>query len=207
VISAIEKLKTPRIEPLGEIPANFADDYGAWIVKRAADFLGNDGIRFALIHADDGVLWGIVDSGHLGIPTVGHGQQDDRIPRLRSGTIQQCRIFGKTGELFIWRESEEKLRGRIVIDEAGASYEKIHEPQVLWGRRVHDLSRSLSEGFTLIYEPTTGIRQPVPCQITQPELDDGYRVVLQVAHYLVADDDGQARMFCSRLEDVGLKKL
>jgi CRISPR-associated protein (TIGR03984 family) len=191
----------PRIEPLGDIPPNFAQDNGRWLVERAAGLFGVDGTKYALIHADDGVLWAIVNGNDLLYPT-----QSNWTPQLRSKTIQQCRIFGTTGELFIWREGEHQWRGRVVLEEPGAEYELIEEAQILYGDRVH-LSQPAPPGFTAIYEATTGMRQIVPGLVTTSDFTRGCRMTLAVTHYLTADSHGQAGIYCSRLKDVNLTML
>lgn len=191
----------PRVETLEKIPADFAADKGQWLVETAAGFLGAGGIRHALIHADDGVLWGLVTGNQLTIP-----DSSDWTPALRSTTIQQCRIFGDKGELFIWREAEGQWRGRVVIEDTNVVYEKIEEAQILYGNRVNS-SQAAPAGFTPIFEKTTGIRQIVPKQVTDQDFDNGKCVILTVVHYLDADSDGQARYFCSRLKDINVAKV
>ncbi len=186
----------PRIEPLEKIPADFAADKGQWLVETAAGFLGAGGVSYALIHADDGVLWGLVTGNQLTVPLPG-----DWTPALRSTTIQQCRIFGDKGELFIWREAEDQWRGRVVIEDTNVAYEKIEEAQILYGNHVNSL-HAVPAGFTPIFEKTTGIRQIVPVAITQDQFDKGKRVTLIVRHYLTADQEGQAVITLSRLVSV-----
>lgn len=192
-----------RIEPLSP-ESNFADDEGRWLVNCAAEHLGAGGACYALIHLDDGVLWGRIDRHRLIVPS-----QSNWTPELRSLAVQQCRVFGEKGELFILRESEGRWSGRVVIeDEAG--YEAIDEPQILNGRRVfgdeNHLPPPAPSGFTPIFEPDTGIRQIVPVVVTANDFNQDKRVMLTVRHYLTADDDGQAGFFCSRLKDINVTK-
>lgn len=185
----------PRVEPLEKIPADFAADKGQWLVETAAGFLGAGNVKYALIHADDGVLWGLVTGNQLIIP-----DSSDWTPPLRSITIQQCRIFGDKGELFIWREAEDQWRGRVVIEDTNVAYEKIEEAQILYGNQVNSL-QAAPAGFTPIFEKTTGIRQIVPIAITQDQFEKK-RVTLIVRHYLAADQEGQAIIPLSRLVSV-----
>ncbi len=201
-----------RIEPLSpeRIPAAFAEDEGRRLVKLATDHLGADGIRYALIHLDDGVLWGSVDGAKLSVPDP----NDDWTPKLRSVTVQQCRVFGDRGELFIWREAENRWRGRVVIEGGDTDIAMFEEPQILYGDTAHDGDerRELppppaKPGFTAIYEfkKGTGIRQIVPIDATDA-MERGERVTLTVRHYLKPDDDGQARFFCSRLKSIETRR-
>jgi len=193
----IERGLKPRIENKElvpeTIPADFAANKGQWLVETAQRYLGAAGASYALIHADDGVIWAKVTGNQLVYPPA-----TDWTPLLRSTTIQQCRIFGDKGELFLWREAEGQWRGRIVIEEQGDGC-FFEEQQVLYGSCVHD-SQPAPAGFTPIFEPTTGIRQIVPLQFAA--LKDGERVTLTVVNYLDADKDNQARIFCSRLKTI-----
>lgn len=198
--------KRPRLATLlpKAIPASFANEGGQWLVTRAAKFSPSGEAVFALIHLDDGVLWGRVEDGQLITPP-----SNDWRPQLRSRTIQQCRVFGEKGELFIWREAEGVWRGREVVEEGEVDYRPIMESQILFGDHVDtdkERSQGLPPSFTPIVEVTTGIRQIVPITVTQADLDRG-RVTLSVIHYLTEDDDGQMRILCSRLRSVELKQV
>lgn len=186
--------------PPDAIPASFANDAGKWLANRAAEFSTSGQSVFALIHADDGVLWGRVENGQIVTPP-----SNDWTPQLRSRTIQQCRVFGAKGELFIWREAENVWRGREVFEEDEISYQPIRESQLLFGDRVDtdkDRSQNLLPNFTPIIEVKTGIRQIVPIAVTPADFQDRWRVTLSVLHYLSEDGDGQTRILCSRLRSV-----
>ncbi|GEM_PF-2115262 len=179
-----------------QIPADFAANKGQWLIETANDHIGMGATRYALIHADDGVLWVKVEGNKLALPS--EDGQTEWTPKLRTATIQQCRIFGEDGELFIWREAEGQWRGRIVKHEAGDGH-YFEERQVLYGSRLHN-SQIASPDFSPIFEPTTGIRQIVPVSATG--LTDDKRITLTVVNYLDRDGDHQARIFCSRLKTV-----
>jgi CRISPR-associated protein (TIGR03984 family) len=197
----------PRIEKISP-DSNFADDEGEWLVICAANHLGAANVRYALIHLDDGVLWGRVEGDKLILPRPG-----DWTPKLRSVTVQQCRLFGDKGELFIWRESEGRWRGRVVIEE-GENYDPIIEPQVLNGNRVYrnetEQARrvwaTVPNGFTPIIELETGMHQIVPIEISERDFEANKRAFLTVYHYLSPDDDGQAKFFCSRLKSIEIRR-
>jgi CRISPR-associated protein (TIGR03984 family) len=200
----------PRIEKisLGSIPDHFADE-GKWLVTCATDHLGAANVSYALIHLDDGVLWGRVEGDKLIVPSQG-----DWTPKLRSVTAQQCRLFGDKGELFIWRESESRWRGRIVIEE-DENYDPIIEPQILNGNRVYRneteqerrVWATVPDGFTPIIEIETGMRQIVPIAISERDFQANKRACLTAYHYLAPDDDGQAKFFCSRLKSIETRRL
>jgi CRISPR-associated protein (TIGR03984 family) len=201
-----------HIEPLSpeKIPAAFAEDEGRRLVKLATDHLGADGVRYALIHLDDGVLWGRINGDRLSVPDM----NDYWTPELRSVTVQQCRVFGDQGELFIWREAEGQWRGRVVIEGGATEVAMFEESQILYGDMAHDGTEGhdlppppRKSGFTAIYEfkKGTGIRQIVPIEATDA-LEKGERVTLTVRHYLTQDYDGQAKFFCSRLKSIGTRR-
>jgi CRISPR-associated protein (TIGR03984 family) len=203
------KIQINHLSP-EQIPGNFAEDEGKWLVDRAAEHLGRDGIRYALIHLDDGVLWGRVEGGKLSLPDA----NEHWTPKLRTVTLQQCRVFGDKGELFIWREAENRWRGRVVIEGGATEVAVFDESQILYGDMVHDGDKKhdlpsppTKTEFTAIYEFSkgTGIRQIVPIDATAA-LEKGERVILTVRHYLKQDDDGQAKFFCSRLKSIETRR-
>ncbi|MDX2043171.1 MAG: CRISPR-associated protein Csx19 [Acidobacteriota bacterium] len=193
----------PQMTPFepAAIPSDFADDGGVWLVQQTADLVTTDQPLYALIHLDDGVLWGRIDNGKLVIPLA---DDCDWVPQLRALTIQQCRLFSCRGEFFIWRIAEGKWRGRKLLDVQGVEYSKIEESQLLIGNEIaakppddfNKSIRNLPDDFMAIREKSTGLRQVVP-RIAR--IDDDHRLALVVRHYLSEDEDGQANVKCSRL--------
>lgn len=179
-----------------QIPADFATNKGQWLVETAHQQINEGATRFALIHADDGVLWAKVEGNKLTLPS--EDGETEWTPKLRTTTIQQCRVFGADGELFIWREAEDQWRGRIVKHEDGDGH-YFEEQHILYGCRLHN-SQTAAPGFSPIFEPTTGIRQIVP--VSAASLTDYKRITLTVVNYLDRDEDYQARIFCSRLKTI-----
>jgi len=199
------ELPIKTLEP-AEVGDAFAESAGAGLLALATDLFNTRPSGFALIHADDGVLWGRIDAGQLVVPPL-----SDWTPQLRTTTIQQCRVFNKDGELFIWREAEERWRGRLFV-ENGGQYQTISKDTILYGDEVIDPQPSLptqSTLFTAIRQNDIGVCQIVPVAITQADFDGkpAQRVKLEVVHYLDQDEDGQARIVCSRLKHVAKKSL
>ena len=195
--------KSPLLKPtpyaLDEF-SEFAKDIEAWLAQQAAGLASAAQPVFMLIHADDGVIWGRIDNGTLVYP-----KPSAWTPKLLSLTVQQCRLFGDLGELFIWREAENVWRGRRLVDVPGVDYELIIERPYLVGDRVYN-SLPVPNNFTPIIEITTGMRQIVPCSVTpnkNGEIIPAQRPRLTVLHYLHEDEDGQALIKCSRLKHVG----
>lgn len=193
----------PKIEALKpeDVTPQFESDLRGYLAQHSAQFLNPGEKGFALIHADDGVLWARVQNGVLITPPP-HAW----IPALRARTVQQCRVFGEGGELFIWRMNEGRWRGRVLLEEQGRDYCTIKENQILSGNNVDAVLR---DDFTVIIErPGNGVRQIVPIPVVQSELDPldkggrGRRVLLSVIHYLGEDGDGQMQIKYSRLQTV-----
>ena len=196
-----EFIKTvlPRVEYLesAAIPTSFADAPGTWLTQWAQQLASADETVYVLIHADDGVLWGkIIDA------TVVTAPADPWVPTLRTKTVQQCRVFGSRGELFIWREAEDRWHGRVLIEEA-ANYCTIEEEQVLWG----EMAKASTSSFTPLFEEGEGMHQVVPLIVTQAQVHAQHRVFLSVRHYLSEDDDGQSRIVYSRLNGLHIGRL
>ncbi|MBI1766353.1 MAG: TIGR03984 family CRISPR-associated protein [Acidobacteria bacterium] len=180
----------PKLTPITPRD-NFAENKGVWLVEQSGDLAAPGEQIYALIHLDDGVLWGRVENGELLVAAY-----QDWTPPLRTLTIQQCRLFGSQGELFIWRLSDSEWRGRKVLDQPGAEF--IPEHQLLLGNRE---VAKLTDDFMAIREESTGLRQVVPRTV---QIDNDHRLALLVHHYLSEDEDGQAIIKCSRL--VGLEE-
>jgi CRISPR-associated protein (TIGR03984 family) len=196
------KLPVTTLEP-AEVGNSFAENAGAGLLKLAASIFKTQPSGFALIHADDGVLWGHIDAGRLSILS-----RSDWTPDLRTTTIQQCRVFNLAGELFIWREAEGIWRGRLFVED-GIERPTISESAILYGNQEVKLPINLPPGFTAIREEGLGVRQIVPVAITQADFDGKppQRVKLGIIHYLAEDEDGQARIACSRLKKVASKPI
>ena len=201
-----QKTPAPRIVQKN-IPPDFAENNGSWLVENAADLLILNESGYVLLHADDGVLWGRIEGGRLVTPPP-----SEWTPSLRSLTIQQCRVFNSKGELFIWRESEGVWNGRALIED-GSAYRSMEKSAILCGSRI--VSHPAPQGFTPIIEPGVGMRQIVPVQIpddalrkdNKREFKDDWRVVLRVVEYFSEDDDGQVIIVCSRLKAIDVAQV
>lgn len=204
---APEPVIVPKI-----IPPDFAENNGSWLLESAAELVEFNKVGYMLIHADDGVLWGRIDSGQLVTPRVSDpSQPDEWTPNLRSITIQQCRVFSRRGELFIWREAEGVWKGRLLIENGGA-YRPREKKAILYGSRI--VACPVPQGFTAIIEPGVGMRQIVPLQVPEDALKedhrdfkDDWRVVLTAVEYLSEDEDGQVMIICSRLKAINVAQV
>jgi CRISPR-associated protein (TIGR03984 family) len=171
-----------------------ADDTAlkTWLLQQASDYE----LRYLLAHADDGLVWGYFSEGKLTISREVFTQ----FPELRLSTLQQCRIFGVNGEVFLWR-AQEGWRSRIINDPLTETQppDIIIEDQVLWGTqgKVQDGFTLLSDGQQELYHavPMTNIQFDDPKKLNRP-------VRLKVKHYIEYDNDGLARIGLSRLVDL-----
>lgn len=171
------KLNTNQLwkcEPVTARPTPATFD--AWLA-------GQTNYAFALAHANDGVIWGRFDNNQWmwssGIAPAS--------PQLRASALQQLRLFGASGELFLWR-SGARFAGRTIEDGAGEGVECFDEAQLLWGK-PHGDARS---GFQLMREGAQGMLHAPPEAIAR----EGK---LMTRNYIGYDEDGCALVIASRL--------
>lgn len=164
---------------------DFATEPANWLVAQARQHE----LRYLLAHADDGVIWGRIDTDGL---HTSHGIAPAS-PSLRAATLQQVRLFGPAGELLLWR-SDNGWRARRVTDVVGYTDDVIDEDQILWG----DTVEPAQDGFTQVREGSQGMRHAIPITVTSDQLrQHGLR--LRVRHYITENEDGEARIALSRL--------
>jgi CRISPR-associated protein (TIGR03984 family) len=117
---------------------------------------GQTGYAFALAHADDGVIWGRFDQGQWawssGIAPAS--------PKLHAITLQQLRLFGANGELFLWR-SGAGFVGRTIEDNVGESIDWFDEEHLLWGKA----DGQTTIAFQLMREGAQGLLHAPPTEI------------------------------------------
>lgn len=180
-----------------------------WLESQASEY----GLTYLLAHADDGIIWGRFEPGAdvSKLKTADEaGFEDVNLPTLRLRTLQQCRLFGPQGEIFMWPGKGGGWRSRHISSDWEAPYIKagdyIEEPQLLWG--THGNQRN---GFTLLRDGSQGLKHAIP--ITQDIVFDAdksskltHPIRLVVHHYIHYEDDGVARIFLSRLVDFDLQK-
>jgi CRISPR-associated protein (TIGR03984 family) len=154
-------------------------------------------LNWLLAHADDGVIWGRLQED--GLHTSSHVAPDIS-PPLRAITLQQCRLFGKEGELLLW-SNDAGWHVRLLADGPNAG-ESFDEEQIVWGTEA----KPLADGFTLLREGAEERLHAVPLS-TDSSAAESRRIRLQVRHYLEYDEvDGEARISASRLVDLVVLK-
>lgn len=169
-----------------------------WIELQA----GEHKLQYVLAHAEDGVIWGYFNQGEL----ITSSEPVDLFPKykfakLRSQTLQECRIFSKDGgEVHLWRNGKE---WRSHFTEDSQYEETIKERQILWGTYGQK-----NDQFTLLRDGSQGLRHAVPFTDIKIDADQklAKRVRLVVHHYITYDDAGVARISHSRLVDLTTKE-
>jgi CRISPR-associated protein (TIGR03984 family) len=155
-----------------------------WLQKEA-----NQDMPYLLAHADDGVIWGKLDkSGKLVLSSDIFSEVKDK---LRAKTLQQARLFGKAGDLLLWRVNKSFV-GRLIRDGSVPPDDAFEERHYLWGEGIKSES-----GFTLMQEGQQGLRHAPPLPDAK-----GARTALKVRHYVDYDDQDQAYISLSRLVDL-----
>ena len=174
--------------PLDE---SFSTDPKQWLKAHA-----RPDMPYALIHADDGVIWGKRQAdGTLSLS--GEVFSDPaRYPavavELRPETLQQVRLFGPAGELFVWR-TREGFAGRSLMDGPAHDEDAFEQAYLLWHQGQPE-AVDRQAGFALLQEGGQGP------QHAPPVIPNGrQRPRLVVRHYVDYDDQEQAYIALSRL--------
>ncbi len=189
-----------KLDLYHKIPTeNIKQSLEEWLIQQASHYQ----LSYLLAHADDGVMWGKFqlkegkNSNHYILKT-------SEKPQLRLSTLQQCRIFGETGEILLWNINNQwnaRLISQTKISQLLQDRQigSITEEQILWGTQG-----KINGDFTLLSDGTQGLRHSVPIIVEEkyfsPNKKELYRPVrLEVHHYFNYDNDGLARIFTSRL--------
>lgn len=169
----------------------------SWLEEQAEEYA----LSYLLAHADDGVIWGKFQNKHL---VTADAIFPNSVATLRLATLQQCRIFGERAEVLLWKQDDICLHRPI--DDTQDKHNFITEKQVLWGTQ----EVKSDAGFTLVAEGRQGLHHAVPLsgifsRANKPLLPSFERELphhplrLEVRHYVDYDEDGVARIVCSRL--------
>jgi len=171
---------------------DFGEDLRTWLVAQAT----HHNLSHLLAHADDGVNWGVVEDGQL---TVSHDRYKAYAPELRLETLQQLRLFGEDGELYLWRV-DKQWYGRLLEGQHDKDADTYSTTYLLWGTSEDARQDNADDRFVLLADGEEGLRHALP----RPEdFDaDSHYLTLKVRHYVAYDNDGQAHVAASRL--VGL---
>lgn len=178
---------TATVTPVA-VPPAFAGDVRAWLLQKSQEYH----IAWLLAHADDGINWGVVREGALLLSSDFYAAY---APPLRVETLQQVRLFGTAGELYLWRVGAD-WHGRFLAP--GEEAETLMTQYLLWGDAQDG---SGTAGFTLLADGVEGLRHAPPLPTTK--FDPKHQNLgVQVQHYLAYDEDGQAHIAASRLVEL-----
>ncbi len=164
------------------IVTEFPNSLHAWLTEKSTQ----NNLPYLLAHLDDGVVWGILDKNQLKL-------SGDEFPEikveLRQETLQDAKLFGPEGELFIWKR-ENGFAWRLILDctKTQDFYEEIHR---LWGK-----AEKSYRGFTLMREGAQGMLHSPPIDV-----ETNKKIGLKIRHYIDYDSDAQAYISHSRLVD------
>ncbi len=147
--------------------------------------------KYLLAHADDGVIWGIVEDKALKLSSQAFSEVS---PAFRKETLRELRLFGAGGEWFAWRGENDKWKARIITDGVGETGDCFDEKFILWGTESDEEVR---DGFQIARESDLGIRHAPPLTFTGRR-----KARLVVRHYLDYDPAGAVYVKLSRLVDL-----
>lgn len=188
---------------LTPLDSSTCEGYVSWLrgEESVAAPEGATGLAWALAHCDDGVTWGRYDEAARAW-RLGNQVAPDVSPPIRPETLQELRLFGKDGEVLIWR-TEAGLRGRVLRetqpsrnrDDEADPLRSSEESRVLRG----DLVLAQCEyGFTRIRD-RAGAEQVLPIEVSDEQLRAA-QIRLVVRHYFEADGEtGAVRIAATRL--------
>jgi CRISPR-associated protein (TIGR03984 family) len=175
------------------------DEIKSWLQKLATKY----SLKWLLAHADDGVIWGKIDTSGKLITSYEASEGDDEArsacPELRIKTLQQARLFSNDGELLLWRDADSASGWRARVIRNAQNRDSIEweeyydEPQLLWGTH----GRHLRHGFTLLWDGAQGLRHAVPVQLALRQQNEIDPLQLLVRHYI--NKTGFACVVASRL--------
>lgn len=181
-----------------QIAASELTDVKGWLQAKAIEYQ----LRWLLAHADDGVMWGKLDGGHLitSYDAVQADPEAQRVcPPLRLETLQQARFFAEHAELLLWRDGDNAWHARLISDSTNAQTaewkDAIDEAHMLWGTDT----RPLQHGFTLMSDGAQGLRHAVPLEVKGQFAEQKRPPRLVVRHYVKEDLTGFTRIVASRL--------
>ena len=164
------------------VPDDFENNIRGWLEEKSK--IHN--LKWLLIHADDGVIWGELRDDVLHVAS--DFSADLHCPELRSETVQMARLFGENGELLVWRDDNYSFSSRLVEENRGVNIEYFDETMLLWGTR----RENSNDDFFLWEHGSEGLRHA-------PPVDSNRDLKLKVRHYIDYDEDGQAYIKFSRL--------
>ncbi len=181
------------IEPVESV------DLRNWTEEQCA----KENYSWLLAHLLGGVVWGIFQNGSLKMKETKFVDGQKGFPdtdSLSVANILQLRLFSKNQELFCWKDSENKLKGRVIKENASGSSTRWHicidEEHVLWGTEYE----KQADDFLLLTERGRELQQTIPSIAARAGKQ---RLHLKVRQYLEAcPSSGQLIERCGRLVEL-----
>jgi len=175
------------------------DELHIWLESQASSVSAQT--PYLLAHGEDGIIWGRFDNKKLTTAEKIFHKHDFKVdlPELRLLTLQQCRIFGRNGEILLWRLSETNFKWRFI---GNPNEDKIPESQILWG--TNGIKRG---NFTLLSDGSQGLKHAVPFADIELNGDRLVKPVRLLVHHYIKYEEGTglARIYLSRLVDLTTK--
>jgi CRISPR-associated protein (TIGR03984 family) len=168
------------------VPVPVDAELEAWLNTKAREH----DLRWLLAHADNGVIWGVLDDTALRLSSEIFGP--DALT-LSWETLQQARLFGPQAELRLW-QGPSGWQAYVLSDGEGESVEQLDEEHLLWGTQ----SGKQRDGFTEFVEGSQGIVHTPPLNAAP----SNRRARLLVRHYIREDDAGVVRIVLSRVVEL-----
>lgn len=167
-------------------------------VKEQAQSLGEATL---LAYADDGIIWGKVENGHLDLAP-------SPSPAWKTEQILEVWLFNQQTAWHLWKETPNLWQGWSLQeeDEGGWRGECYDEPYFLWGTHYEGREGN----FTQVREGERGLRQAIPLRVEAALFADEtnrYPLRMWVRHYLEADETGVLRVTLSRPLKLEVQKL
>lgn len=156
-----------------------------------------------LAFADDGVIWGRMDSGNLVIAHEASQKEDKKnYTQLRGETLQQAHLFGDKVEIRLFRDEKNQWQAVRIEDEERI----IPESQILWGDKLAEgKDQPVNKKFTKLLAERKGI-PPQILPIEREKYTEGKNVRLEVHHMVDFNADGEAYIKLSRLAGLSMEE-
>ena len=182
-----------RITPV-TIPTAAAD-VQQWLHELSDEHRQAGQLTWLLAHTYFGVVWGKVTANGRWLLSSDLGEE---FPALEPDNIMELRLFGRQGELYLWRTANE-LQGRVLIDPLAEESADYYEPevQILWGTA----GEAMPNEFTRMTDGEQRLMHAVPLKVAPAHYGPFHRPLrLHLRHYVTQHEEtGLAQMTLSRL--------
>lgn len=178
-----------------EKPEPIPDDIRSWFEAQ----MHVNSLPYLLAMTDEGVIWGHLTNDKLVTAEGFRHHNTVIVPFLYSKIFQEARIFGPSGEIYVWRIDDNQWLVRRIFDQAYSPEEYYEEAYFIWGEAIETQS-ALPAGFSLMRDGAQELLHVMP-HISSPAAS------LLIRHYLQDDETGFTRIHLSRLVDIRERTL